>query len=316
MGYPPFGDPLNDGYSGGQARECDLARLDEELDWNKTGHRAKDFISRLLVLDETKRMDIKQALRHDWFTNPAHRQDFEALYKRSIRDWQPRVHKGPLIVDFCSFTGSKSEVPSQVSEHVPSIEPPSELYPEASGDLGQKPKLSNTKLDALLLRSSQWRPHTCREISPTLSDPVLPPHKGVNSGLVTATGQCSLLSPHAAQGTMDCDVNTTGLLSRVQFLSSSEPSMHTTQYSDPPVVEAGDQEIHANMEAISSRISGIAQPRVESTKGSMEGPGLQSQNGRTRWKCIWDDSEGEVYEAVDNTVTGRSEYFIYGASYQ
>jgi serine/threonine protein kinase len=308
-GYPPFGEPLNEAHSAERTRECDLARLAEELDWNNTGHRAKDFVSRLLVLDETKRMNVKQALRHDWFTNPAHRQDFEALYKRSVRDWQPRTHKGPVIVDFRGFTGSKGVEQSQTSEHVSSVESSRELYPgDASGVSEQNSKLSNTTSDGLSLSPGHLLPRRHREMSPTLSDPALPPYSRAKSGQGSAAGQCSPLSPQAAQDTMDCDVNTAEMLSRVQFLSDSDPSMNITQYSNSPMDE-GDDEARDQNETMPSRHPEQAHAGFQSVRG----PDLQlGQRQKTR-KSIWDDFEGEVYEEMDNMITGRGEHFTYGA---
>ncbi|KAK4977363.1 hypothetical protein LTR28_007211 [Elasticomyces elasticus] len=72
------------------AARCDLAIVDAGGSWEGIGHRAKDFVKRLLVLDEAKRMDVKQALEHPWFTNKHHAAEFEALYHRAIRNWKPR----------------------------------------------------------------------------------------------------------------------------------------------------------------------------------------------------------------------------------
>ncbi|KAK5008395.1 hypothetical protein LTR28_004039 [Elasticomyces elasticus] len=72
------------------AARCDLAIVDAGGSWEGIGHRAKDFVKRLLVLDEAKRMDVKQALEHPWFTNKYHAVEFEALYHRAIKNWKPR----------------------------------------------------------------------------------------------------------------------------------------------------------------------------------------------------------------------------------
>lgn len=42
-------------------------------------------------------MNAKQALNHDWFTNPAHKEDFENVYRRAVRGWKPRAIEGPIL---------------------------------------------------------------------------------------------------------------------------------------------------------------------------------------------------------------------------
>ncbi|KAL1608366.1 hypothetical protein SLS60_003307 [Paraconiothyrium brasiliense] len=74
------------------AAKCDISIVDDDTHavWSKVGNKPKDFIKNLLVLREEDRMSVKEALKHSWFTNPYLAEEFEALYARSIRDWQPR----------------------------------------------------------------------------------------------------------------------------------------------------------------------------------------------------------------------------------
>ncbi|KAF2112005.1 kinase-like domain-containing protein [Lophiotrema nucula] len=74
------------------ASRCDLSPLDDETHpaWSKVGSRPKDFIRKLLKLEEEERMTVAQALAHPWFSNKHHAAEFEALYERAIRDWRPR----------------------------------------------------------------------------------------------------------------------------------------------------------------------------------------------------------------------------------
>ncbi|OCK84006.1 kinase-like protein [Lepidopterella palustris CBS 459.81] len=74
----------------GLSSACDISILDSRPAWQKISHRPKDFIKNLLVLDETLRMTASQALAHPWFTNEYHAAEFEALYNRAVKDWQPR----------------------------------------------------------------------------------------------------------------------------------------------------------------------------------------------------------------------------------
>ncbi|GME45982.1 camk protein kinase [Neofusicoccum parvum] len=77
--------------------ECNLDVLESDPVWLRVGRRAKDFIKRTLVLDEDKRITVKEALKHEWFSNPAHADELEAVYKHAIKDWEPRRKVFKLI---------------------------------------------------------------------------------------------------------------------------------------------------------------------------------------------------------------------------
>lgn len=90
-------DPHN--YTLRLAAKCDLSVIDNDTHpvWSKLSDKPKDFVKSLLVLRELDRMTVKQALAHPWFTNPYLAKEFEALYTRSIRDWQPRRKVSKLV---------------------------------------------------------------------------------------------------------------------------------------------------------------------------------------------------------------------------
>jgi len=71
------------------AARCDLTVLETGPGWQNVGRRPKDFIKRLVTLDEANRMTAKQALEHIWFTNKWYADKLEVIYDRAIRDWQP-----------------------------------------------------------------------------------------------------------------------------------------------------------------------------------------------------------------------------------
>lgn len=103
-GTPLFVDSKDDNFKTSPDRaiaelaaECDLAHLDRSKDWQHVGERAKDFVRRLMVLNEMKRMTVKEALGHPWFTNESHKNEFEAVYLRAIRHWKPRLRKADII---------------------------------------------------------------------------------------------------------------------------------------------------------------------------------------------------------------------------
>ena len=151
-------------------QDNDLGKLEADLDWHNIGARARDFVRRLLVLDETKRMGVKSALHHSWFTNRVHKREFEALYKRSIKGWKPRVHQGPLIVDLCNLIETRKPNPNPVL-----------AVDSCDSHAGQKSQISRQSStlsddhsqDSLLFEDVTARG---RQVSPTLSDPELPAH--------------------------------------------------------------------------------------------------------------------------------------------
>ena len=131
------------------ARTTGLEQLEKDLEMNGVGDRAGDFVLRLLVFDEARRMDAKQALDHDWFSNRAHKAEFEKLYKRSTKRWKPRVQNRPLTIQLSDLMSD----PNRCSEAQDS---------------------QSQQLDDIMGAQSTNRSHSL--VSATLSDPALPPH--------------------------------------------------------------------------------------------------------------------------------------------
>lgn len=96
-GRSAFRDPKTNEYSQTLANNCNLEILERSSDWSEVPSRPKDFVGRLLQLDESRRLTAVDALQDPWFNNEFHKTDFEELYKRTIRHWQPRIRKKPII---------------------------------------------------------------------------------------------------------------------------------------------------------------------------------------------------------------------------
>lgn len=96
-GGSPFMSPKTNQYCQKLAQQCDLQQLEIVSEWQAAGKRPKDFVRRLLVLNEEDRMTAQEAKRHSWFSNDFHRVDFEAVYDRAIKHWRPRRAKAPII---------------------------------------------------------------------------------------------------------------------------------------------------------------------------------------------------------------------------
>lgn len=103
----------------GLAAQCDLSILDDEHHplWGPIASAPKDFIKRLLVLEEEDRMSASEALNHIWFTHPYMAAEFDAQYERSIRDWHPR-HKDDQLIEQIS-TVEPSPIRSKAPESNP-----------------------------------------------------------------------------------------------------------------------------------------------------------------------------------------------------
>lgn len=71
------------------AAECDLRVLDRPEVWGDIDVQAKEFIRRLLVLDERARLTARQALEHNWFTQERHKQSIAIRYDQAIAGWTP-----------------------------------------------------------------------------------------------------------------------------------------------------------------------------------------------------------------------------------
>jgi serine/threonine protein kinase len=114
----------------GRAAVCDLSVLDEEYHprWSEVGHHPKDFIRRLLVLEEDRRMMASEALVHPWFSRDS---ELECMYARSVADWVPHEKEDQLVerisksVEDFIVTGFSGGLLRQetISRHFPPSQP-------------------------------------------------------------------------------------------------------------------------------------------------------------------------------------------------
>ena len=78
------------------AAKCDLGELDHSPFWQTVDYRSRNFIKELLTLDEKSRLDVGQALEHEWFTACGRRMVLEEKYCQIIKGWMPRR----VLLDF------------------------------------------------------------------------------------------------------------------------------------------------------------------------------------------------------------------------
>ena len=113
----------------GLAAKCDLSILDDEdhPSWGPIAPAPKDFVKRLLVLDEDNRMSATEALGHIWFTHAMMAREYEAQYERSIRDWHPRCKDNQLVEHISTI--QMTTVSSRVSNDEPFAKASSHFLP-------------------------------------------------------------------------------------------------------------------------------------------------------------------------------------------
>ncbi|KAI4236776.1 MAG: hypothetical protein LQ349_002330 [Xanthoria aureola] len=95
------------------AAKHDLHVLDDIEIWGDIGIRPKDFILRLLVLDEQARLTADQALMHDWFRQQGDGQAMLTRYNQAVDGWRP------------SWPGwdFKEELDAFIDRRIPSYDP-------------------------------------------------------------------------------------------------------------------------------------------------------------------------------------------------
>ncbi|XHG00184.1 hypothetical protein AWENTII_003649 [Aspergillus wentii] len=307
-GDSAFKDPVTCSYSVELAQKGDLDKLETDMDWDKVGKRAKDFVRKLLVLDETKRMDVKHALRHSWFTNPAHRREFEALYQRSIKDWKPRVHKGPLVVDLSSLIKISESPKSGQSQYEQvrrldssevDVEQTSQPYDVASLTT------STSSVSTSSIKLGNCMSHCRTRFSPTLSDPELPPHHRVENR-----------KRNTPESLRDGKTNASDSSSQDQIPSSTDAWINDNKTVEPGLEKAQKMEQGDQPKPVSPRLPAVHH-REHLWPTEYESFDQRTINHGTGGECpksdTRDDEFGdEVYEEVSHSITGQWQHIIYG----
>jgi serine/threonine protein kinase len=81
-GYTPFG---NEKDLFDRITHCSFD-FDDNF-WNAVSENAKDFIKKLLLLNQDERLTATQALKHDWFINP-YLIDLSDTFRRNFKPKQ------------------------------------------------------------------------------------------------------------------------------------------------------------------------------------------------------------------------------------
>lgn len=90
------------------AAECNLAGIDNDIDWEEVETLAKDFIKQLLKLDEKARLSAEQALEHAWFTEGPRRIFFQESYEKIIHGWTRSTPGWDFIENLDQFIDARN----------------------------------------------------------------------------------------------------------------------------------------------------------------------------------------------------------------
>ncbi|KIW97292.1 uncharacterized protein Z519_02684 [Cladophialophora bantiana CBS 173.52] len=169
-----FSDPLTNTYSEQLARDCNLQFLRGSKEWRAVRQRPREFVENLLVLEEDARMTAEEALDHSWFSNETHKNDFEDLYQRTIRYWQPRTPKSQAVEfqDKGSFRNMvrslglrySAKRSSNRKSHSP-IEPPYKPFPKnRHHELSPKRDPTKRPSEEVLSAVEKWSPQSAEAL--------------------------------------------------------------------------------------------------------------------------------------------------------
>ncbi|KAL5337155.1 kinase-like domain-containing protein [Aspergillus crustosus] len=291
-GEAPF-DELPKGWIPGKQRLAEVKKLKAKMQRRKIGLRAQDFVFSLLQHNPHERMDVKQALQHPWFTNSSHKFDFEEVYRRSIRDWTPRTTKEPLIVGLDhQFRSQSSQLPQGSSVSVkPKQYSDLEIKAELSSQL--TPEIHPWSDDADDEESESY----IRPSSEAFSDPFLPLHENIRLGLIVQQSQKS----SGGAGSKSA-ANRRRREPKNERSSSPSDIEHNLQHS------CTSKQVAATPP--SSSDSSLRVQMLLKARKAYDMP-VRKKNSTKRSKSRA-EIEGEVYEEVDNPMTGKKQRLAYG----
>ena len=100
------------------ATECNLEELESGPDWAHVDSLAKSFIKKLLILEEEKRLEVDNALRHLWLNQGNRSNELQQEYDKALSSWEPRLPKADFKEDLAIFMdplSTKAEVRTSIS---------------------------------------------------------------------------------------------------------------------------------------------------------------------------------------------------------
>lgn len=302
MGDTPFENEL-------KSTTSDLVNLDLDMRSLNISSRPRDFVRRLLVQDETKRMDVKRALRHDWFTNPAQAKWFEEMYDRSIQGWKPRSSSEPVILELasCKYIPANKRSPSASASTV-------------------SPKEGARFADVDHISESSWEnvlpTRTKPLISPTISNSA--PKKTSRRSPLVPLDQNSANKPRSPQLSMcltspDTDVKFISQVKREQLDRNNVERhvLYVSSHEDPSDQRAAEMKQPASNGATKTKFTVNEHTGIRNfliTPRAAASPSIHPSRPAVPQRAPNEESDqsDQVFEEVRNPITGKRKRLIYG----
>lgn len=291
----------------------DLVNLDLDMRALDISSRPRNFVRRLLVQDEANRMDVKQALRHDWFTNSARAAWFKEMYDRSIQGWKPRSSTEPVILELASC------------KYIPA----SKRLPSASA-LTVSPKEDARFADVDHISESSWEnvlpTRTKALISPAISNPA--PKKTSRRSPLTSLDQNSANKPRSRQQSMcltspDTDVKFISQVKREQVDRSNVERhvLYVSAHESPGDQKALEKKQPVPKGATKAKFTVNKDTGMRNffiTPRTVASPSVHPSVPAAPQRPPNEESDqsDHVFEEVRNPITGKRKRLIYGRDMQ
>ena len=99
-------------------RDCNLGGLEQVDTWQQLTGYPRDFVTKLLILDENARWTAEQALDHPWFTNEHCKEELMAVYKKAIHGWQKNMLPPDTIENIAGYRAPSVSKPTAFNRYM------------------------------------------------------------------------------------------------------------------------------------------------------------------------------------------------------
>ncbi|QGA16780.1 hypothetical protein EYB26_004450 [Talaromyces marneffei] len=290
IGTPPF--PFSVSGDVGYIEPGDLNEMFMSTKSTEASTMARNFVLSLLVLDERKRLNSKQALQHSWFSNEQYQSKLQQLYEEAIQDWHPRYAIAPSGSENCLQSGyncSNKALRTAVSSTFQVSKSQAATFVSERRDVIEKNRRVGSDKASPSSRGQNMYDRTiCDKIRVSQSSP-------------TSQNFRRSFSPQAW--------NTKSVASR--FASSSSKSNVNRNNIDVSTLKEPKSNLteeHESWTYISTKLNeGICASTDKS---------IATSKGITRAKRGFDELSqspeiGEVYEEIENKITGKVQRVLY-----
>jgi len=201
--------------------QCNLDVVERGEQWQDVGQRPKDFIKRLLVLDEVKRMNIKQALAHSWFTHRSYVKEFEEVCNKAVSAWRPRKQTSNLVEPL---------QPDQLAPRAKSVPFSNKQAYEASSRFFGPKSAKHSQANAVFMRKRSLNAANFPRIAEE-NDRHGPPKTSLADGMVTSSPASIVVQPPVTGAAIIQSGISQLALSRAEDMASSQDPIQFSEHS-------------------------------------------------------------------------------------